>query len=125
MKRLNAKEMAQAVDIVLAESNGTFRSREDAESWLVWVHKSARILHGIYTRQCNGYSPRQYAHPARAESRDAKSECREVEFLKESFRDRGLSLYLNGDPRGNPVGILTPKTGRYNTMGGAECGWRL
>lgn len=35
----------------------------------------------------------------------------------------GVTLELGGDPRGYTVKLMTPKSGRYNTWGGAECGW--
>lgn len=123
MQRMTKKERWEAANVAFAE--GRFGSLDQANDWLTLVEAAARKLHAIYVRQCNGYGPRHYAYPDRAEARDAKAETNERLFLKATFRDHGLGLYLNDDPRGNPVGILTPKTGKYNTMGGAECGWRL
>ncbi len=35
----------------------------------------------------------------------------------------GVTLTLGGDPRGYTVKLMTPKSGKYNTWGGAEDGW--
>lgn len=35
----------------------------------------------------------------------------------------GVSLEVQGDPRGFTVKVRTTKTGRGNTLGGAEVGW--
>lgn len=125
MTPMTPDERWDAVKIVMDEASPPFGSPDQAADWLAQVEHSARLLHRIYVRQCNGYSPRQYAYPERAEARDERDARRLETALRAMFEERALGLYLNADPRGNPVGIHTPRTGRYNTMGGAECGWRL
>lgn len=119
-----SKDRQQEIDVFLAEAKpGTTNAAASAA--LVWIHKIGRELHRIYERQCNGHQKPNGDWDEEAAKRDEmREEALEAE-LRSLFSSFGLGLYLNGDPRGNPVGILTPKTGRYNTMGGAECGWRL
>lgn len=115
MERMTPKEFEDALAVVLAEAEGDYTTPSLARAWLEAVEPRARELHSRYTDQCN--------RPLRP---DEESRIAQVEgFMRDTFKRAGLGLYLNGDPRGNPVGILTPKTGRYNTMGGRECGWRL
>jgi len=114
MDRLTPDERVDALAIIRAESDRGL-GLEAAEAFLQGVIGRAVRLHRLYETACN---------------RDLnKREAREVEeieaVLRDDFKAHGLGLYLNGDPRGNPVGILTPKTGRFNTMGGREDGWRL
>lgn len=120
MERMTGKEREQALEVILAEAReGAFPSKAAGRRWLVSIEGMAIELHSLYEGQCSvdlgatGNATRD----SRARSTDGA--------IKHAFASAGLGLYLNGDPRGNPVGILTPKTGRYNTMGGAECGWRL
>ncbi len=113
MERMTKAERAQALEVFLGEAPGM-----DAIMGKRWLHITegqAIELHRLYVEECNR-SLRSY-EVERLETLEAS--------LKARFKAAGLGLYLNGDPRGNPVGILTPKTGRYNTMGGRECGWRL
>ena len=114
MDYLTGKERAEVVEIIIAEGREGITIRE-AEEWLEAVERRARELHRRYTDQCN-----------RPLSPDEETRIETLEgFMRGTFRHMGLGLYLNSDPRGNPVGILTPKTGKYNTMGGREDGWRL
>lgn len=121
---MNRKELWAAASVAM-EEGAAFASMDQAVSWILDVEREAKRLHRVYVRQCNGYSPREYAYPKRAEASDNRKADNSLGYLRETFKDHGLRLYLNTDPRGNPVGIHTPKSGRYNTMGGAECGWRL
>jgi hypothetical protein len=114
MDRLTPEERADALAIIRAESDRAL-SQEAAEAFLNAVIGRAVRLHRLYETACN----------RELNKREAR-EVEEIEgVLRDDFRTHGLGLYLNGDPRGNPVGILTPKTGRHNTMGGREDGWRL
>ena len=59
------------------------------------------------------------------EAREAESAARIAEVRRLIITDLGFTgLYVNGDPRGCPFGILS-KSERYNGMGGKECGWRF
>jgi hypothetical protein len=119
MERMTPKERADAVEIVRLESNCAWGYPGAIDAWVAEVEAVSVRLHKLYEGACS----RDLGSAGNA-SRDAEIERHETR-LKEAFKLAGLGLYLNGDPRGNPVGILTPKTGRYNTMGGAECGWRI
>lgn len=114
--QIRKQEHAEEVRLVLAECDLTPR---EAERFLATTHTLAKQLHALYESQCND-------DLGTVGNANRDSQVRALEGrLRAHFRAAGLGLYLNGDPRGNPVGILTPKTGRYNTMGGHEAGWRL
>lgn len=119
---IRKQEHAEEVRVVLGECALTPR---EAESFLASAHVIGRQLHAIYERQCNGHQKPNGDWDEEAAARDDGREEKLEACLRKLFKDAGLGLYLNTDPRGNPVGILTHKTGRYNTMGGRECGWRL
>jgi hypothetical protein len=124
MVKGNSRERAEALAVFLAEAReGT--TPAGASAALSKVYKLATTLHRLYTEQCNGYQTADGRWDEECTKRSEKqSEAIEAE-LRALFESHGLGLYLQSDPRGNPVGILTPRTGKYNTMGGAECGWRL
>ena len=108
----SANDFGDETYLVTPTDRLTYR---EAQQWLDAVERRARELHRRYVDKCN-----------RPLTPDEESRIEQLEgFMRETFKGMGLGLYLNEDPRGNPVGILTPKTGRYNTMGGRECGWRL
>jgi hypothetical protein len=90
-------------------------SAVEALNFLETVRGLAERLYRSYEARCN----RSFT------GSDCDREANIEKAIKAHFDRARLGLYLNGDPRGNPVGILTPKTGKYNTMGGAEAGWRL
>lgn len=114
MDKLTPKEVDEVAALVILEGREGIAPAE-ARSWVEAVEARARELHRRYADACN--------RPLRP---DEESRIEQLEgFMRCTFERMGLGLYLNGDPRGNPIGILTPKTGRYNTMGGRECGWRL
>lgn len=120
MERMNAKERDDALAII-REETGYFATSAagNARSWLSGVEGMALRLHSLYVGMCSeDLGAKQNALRERLTA-DLERKVRD------EFGRVGLGLYLNSDPRGNPVGILTPKTGRYNTMGGAEAGWRL
>jgi hypothetical protein len=117
MECMTPKERRDALDVIVAE--GSLKSLWHARRWLNGVLSLAHRLHVVYESQCS-----RDLGPAGNANRESARRNLESQ-LRFKFREAGLGLYLNSDPRGNPVGILTPKTGRYNTMGGAESGWRL
>lgn len=120
--QIRKQEHDDEMRVVMGECALTAR---EAESFLASAHMIGRQLHALYERQCNGHQKPNGDWDEEASNRDDAREEKLEARLRKLFADAGLGLYLNGDPRGNPVGILTPKTGRYNTMGGAEAGWRL
>lgn len=121
MNRMTPAELNEAAGIVMAESRpGAFATPESARAWLrTTVEDRARRLHEFYVGMCSVDLGAKGNECRLQLARDLEAELRSM------FAERGLGLYLNPDPRGNPVGILTPATGRYNTMGGREAGWRL
>lgn len=102
-------------------------------------------LRGIAERQCNGDAPKcqmclgdgqcgndaeGYAVDAyecpdcQGTGHDTRREKRLCVQVTETLKPYGLTWKHNTDPRGAAVGILFPD-GSYNTMGGAEEGWRI
>lgn len=118
------KEHKEDIAVFLAEAReGT--TQVAASTVLSRVRRRGKELHKIYERQCNGHQKPNGDWDEAAATRDElREEALETEIkaLGEPF---GVTFTTQGDPRGNPVSLLTPKTGRYNTMGGAESGWRL
>lgn len=113
MDNLTTKERDDALRVIFEEAPHLGAS--EAANWLDTVLSLAKRLHRLYIKACN--------EPL--SSTDIQKTDLYERQLRDHFAGAKLGLYLNGDPRGNPVGILTPKSGRYNTMGGAESGWRL
>jgi hypothetical protein len=108
-----AAELRQDLEVLLAEHPTMTAGR--AEAFLDQARVKAVALHRLYVAECN----RELT--AREQERGAELELE----LARLFKAHGVGLYLNSDPRGAPVGFLTPNTRRFNTMGGAEAGWRL
>ena len=100
-------------------------SRTRAVEFVREAERLGARLHAIYERQCNGHQTWDFQWDEEAAKRDDRREETTEQRVRDLFARTGVGLYLQSDPRGNPIGILTPKTGRYNTMGGKECGWRL
>lgn len=115
MERMTFEERQEAVAVALAETTNPGVTHGAAELFIDAVERIAMRLHKLYEAECN----RPLTSGERADIDIAEQRLRDM------FSVHGLGLFLNSDPRGNPVGIKTPKTGRYNTMGGAEGGWRL
>ena len=119
MDMLTAKERREALEVIRAESECIWTNQAAMSVWLEDVESAARRLHKLYESACSDDLGTEG-------NADRNGRIKELEErLERAFKLAGLGLYLNGDPRGNPVGILTPKTGKYNTWGGAEAGWRL
>ena len=79
----------------------------------VAFEKCERILSAINTRACDrAVAPRDASRQ--------KSTCAKVADMAAQL---GISIQFDDDPRGSSVRIMTPKSGRYNSWGGAESGW--
>jgi hypothetical protein len=88
------------------------------------LEKIERSLSAINVRQCNGYcNERTGREDTATMNRDEKREESLQRKASEIARRIGLKLEFGGDPMGSAVRIITPRTGAYNSMGGAECGW--
>ena len=85
------------------------------------------------TAQCNGCPSNHWAMSADRDGMEQEWEdelladrerlfAEALVIIKEFCKD--WSLYEDTDPRGGSVGIVFP-SGRYNSRGGAECGWRV
>jgi len=90
----------------------------------VEFEKIERALRAINTRQCNGYmNERTWKEDEAAKLRDERREAKLRAKAEELAKRIGLSIHFNGDPRGAAIKIHTPRTGAYNSFGGAEDGW--
>lgn len=75
----------------------------------------ARALSALAVAECNhGLTERQQKRRA--------SLGRKAQQIADRY---GLRLMLGGDARGSQIHVLTPRTGRYNTLGGVGEGWAL
>lgn len=73
-------------------------------------------------KRCGNYALKScnYGLTENQERLDAANDSAMVELAK----TLGVSLEIQGDPRGNTVKLKTPKTGRFNNpLGGREVGW--
>jgi len=61
------------------------------------------------------------ARQAAYDRADVKAE----EKVRITLAPYGLAASIGGDPRGSQIHILTPRTGRANTLGGREAGWAV
>lgn len=57
-----------------------------------------------------------------AEDRRASQLFKRVDVL---LRPWSVGARFGGDVRGSQIHLLTPKSGRYNTLGGNETGWAV
>lgn len=77
--------------------------------------KLGNTLSNLAVADCNyGLSPRQ--------------ETRRENIIKRISaigKELGVTFETNGDPRGYVLKLMTPKTGAYNSMGGASEGWGI
>jgi len=90
----------------------------------VTFERIERALRAIFTRQCNGYcNERTGREDEVAKVRDERREAKLRAKAEELAKRIGLSIHFNGDPRGAAIKIHTPRTGAYNSFGGAEDGW--
>ena len=76
-----------------------------------------RALRAINERECNGYRCEA------DEDRDRKRVVRIEAKVADMAGQLRIEVHYNGDPRGSAVKIRTPKSGRFNSFGGAEDGW--
>lgn len=124
-KYLTNADLAECVKVLRGEHPETFRTDVHAKTFIRSVYGVSVELHGIYERQCKGHQTADGRWDEAAANAEKAREERVEKALRALFFKHGVGLYLQGDPRGHPVGFLTPKTRRYNTMGGAESGWRI
>jgi len=104
---------------------------EESESGWLDIRSAGLLIlrhaktHGrLAVDACNGIGPFATGKEIDRwqERLDRKEELLERR-LHEIATGIGVSLELGGDPRGFTVKLQTPKTGKYNTWGGRECGW--
>lgn len=55
--------------------------------------------------------------------KDKRRELEIEKWLSERGSYLGIVFTFNGDPRGYTIKMKTPRSGKYNTWGGAEVGW--
>jgi len=84
-----------------------------------------RQLRAVNERQCNGYTNGRGDWDQETEDRDIRRADRVELQARELAARYGVAVSVQGDPRGSALHIKTPKTQRYNTLGGAESGWAL
>lgn len=121
------RERAEALQIVFLEGREGMEAVE-AANFLNSVLSLARRLEAIYLRRCNGYGTAANGwnqNDPVAKAADDAAEQNIICAIRAHFDGAGLGLILNEDPRGCALGIATPKSGRFNGMGGAADGWRL
>lgn len=121
MTKLKRADAAEAVSIILLEGRAdlTLREAQQAHGDMVSVGKR---LHQVYERQCNGRQTPAGNWDEAAALRDERLEASLESKLRALFERCGLTLELNTDPRGAPVGIVTTKTKRTNSFAGT---WRV
>ena len=101
--------VAQFTNILLIESGRPeIPARQVAQ-----IYMPARRLSRLAVADCNdGLTDKQ-----------KRLEVRTSAALAALGEELGVTFTLSGDPRGYVVKMDTPLTGRFNTFGGAECGW--
>ena len=98
------------------------------------ILRHAKSYQRIQTMACNGpqhlQTPYYWERPKLARIKedewDTWMEKREKQLesrLHALAAEIGVTLSLGGDPRGFTVKLMTPKSGKYNSWGGAEDGW--
>jgi len=117
MSRIDLENLTQ---VIAAEGHLTYKKAREVA---LILRSTARRLHVIYERQCNGYHAAPDGWDAIAEKRDEKREDSIISRVTACIADTSLKVVAQGDPRGPALYVLTPKTGRYNGMGGREKGW--
>lgn len=124
------RETVAAALVLLAEwrpENGAFTPADFVAACNAVAELEAlqRQLRAIGVRQCNGYQAPGGGWDEVAADRDEKREARLQVKALEIAKPYGVGLKFGGDPRGSALRIMTPKTGRANTWGGAADGWAL
>lgn len=95
---------------------------EKAKPTILCATEIGSKLHKIYERQCNGHRTRKGDWDERAADRDEKKADEIERKIRSMFHSFGIKAYINGDPRGNPIGFYCPLTRKSNTLGSD---WRL
>ncbi len=127
MLNLKSKEVKEFLDVLWQESvfHGLHECfdefRETGEMWpafelaaeqlLLCARKSADLA----LKYCNG--PWNDFDQRADDANDDK--------IRQLARVFGVNIQIDGDPRGLTLKLKTPKTGRYNTLGGRETGWGI
>lgn len=127
-----AHKRAPAAGLPLAEAEFTAAQFIQATADAAKLESLQGRLRNYAERQCNGYSGgyRGAAYPTQAMADEA--EARD-EAQAEKLRGKALAIlspygvkaHFNRDPRGSAIKLATPKSGQYNTFGGAETGWAV
>lgn len=106
-------ERAQAFEIVLAEAAHPEK-----------VTKTACLELFRLVKRAHRFAERMACDESWGEKDERADDRNDARIL--ALADRfGVKVQIGGDPRGHVVHLMTPKTGRYNTWGGAESGWGL
>ena len=124
-------ERTEFLNVLMEESDAS--STVTYGAWKLILRHA--VTHGkLAVAECNGPehlenpyywdNPKEYRRKSDewSEQRD-KKESQIEKRLFEIAKSIGVRLELGGDPRGYTVKLMTPKTEKYNTWGGAECGW--
>jgi hypothetical protein len=54
-----------------------------------------------------------------------RADAKAAEKARDALAPWRVAVRIGGDVRGSQIHILTPRTGRANTMGGREAGWAV
>jgi hypothetical protein len=109
--------MEQACEVFAAEAG--VELTQTIRTFVAALQTMSTTLQRVYERACNGYRSDV------VRGVDAHTEKLVLARAEQGLRAFGMTMYVNSDPRGRALGFHTPKTGRYNTMGGREDGWRV
>ena len=112
MPTKGAIEFATFCEVLRQEAN--IEPGDEVIQDAVRISRAARAVDNHAVAVCNW--PEISVHVAKARDRAVK-------VLREAERALKIKFSVNGDPRGHVVKLKTPKSGRYNTFGGAEVGW--
>jgi hypothetical protein len=119
---MKKEDYALLIEVVRQESTPTL-GFNDARLVVAQVRSIAHRLQRIAERQCNGHQTYDGKWDEVAAKKDEEREAKLEEKLKTFEANHGLSFHTQGDPRGYVVKLHTPKSERYNTMGGKSEGW--
>ena len=108
-----ASERAQAFEVIRAESEHPEKVTKTA---CLELFRAVKRSHRFAERRCSDES---------WSDKDERADDRLDEHINAIAARLGVRVTIGGDPRGHVVHLMTPKTGRYNTFGGADVGWGL
>jgi plasmid stability protein len=109
----------------------TRTTQEERIAFLAVLHLESRMDPGEVNRAGGLILRHAATHGRYAEAEccrelepwEAKKAAQTEKRLEALAEELGVTLSLEGDPRGFTVKLKTPKSGKYNTWGGAETGW--